>query len=585
MDALLAALSRDPVRRALGPALLVLPLLLGAGTAALVQRATRAQQRLCHQGEQRLEGVWDEGRRRVVREAFARSGLSFAADSAAGVERGLDAYARSWSAMYVEACEATRVRGEQSEELFDLRMHCLDLRRRELKELASLFGQADAKLVRSGARTVLALTSLESCADVRQLRGEPPLPKDPSERRALEELEASLARAQALMLAGRFKDAEEAALPLRDKALAERAPRIAAHALLIAGRARGLQNDPKGAEPLLHACAQLALAQGMTGILADSLSWLAHATGYLSDRIEEGLRWNAYARAAAAQLADSNGELVRVLQTEGGLRNRKGQYEAARASLDEAERLCAREGRGWSDTCLLVQETLAAVLMSTGPTSEAVRRQRGVAEQYEKLYGPRHPFTLRARMNLGVQLYSDERHHEALLAFERWLPDMVSVLGLDHLEVAEARMSFGNVLSALGRHDEALVQDRQAYSSLRQTQGEASDRAALALCGVGEQLLELGKDREAAEALQRALDGLVAVKADPQEITEARLLLGRALWRTRPDEAEKLVTSSRAEVAEWQRKFPSVPYYGRLLSKTDAWLAERQRRALHKSKQ
>jgi hypothetical protein len=585
MDALLAALSRNPVRRALLPALVVLPVLLGAASAALVQRATRAQQRLCHQGEQRLEGVWDEGLRRGLRAAFARTGLAFAADSAAGVERGLDAYARSWSAMYVEACEATHVRGEQSEELLDLRMHCLDQRRRELKELASLFSQADAKLVRSGARPVLALTSVDSCADLRQLRGEPPLPKDPAGRLAHEELEASLARAQALILAGRFKDAEEAALPLRDKALAKGAPRISARALLIAGRARGLQNDPKGAELLLHESAQLALAQGMPGTLADSLSWLAHATGYLSGRIEEGLRWNAYARAAATQLPDAYGQLARALQTEGGLRLRLGQYEAARAPLDEAERLCARQDHEWSDTCLLVQETLAAVLMSTGPTSEAVRRQRVVAEQYAKLFGPRHPFTLRARMNLGVQLYGDERPHEALLVFEQWLPDMISVLGHDHLEVAEARMNLGNVLSALDRHDEALAQDRQAYSSLRRTQGEESNRAALALAGVGEQLLELGKDPEAAEALRRALDGLIAVKADPQEITETRLLLGRALWRTRRAEAEKLVTSSRTEVAEWQRKFPSVPYYRRLLSKTDAWLAEQQGRALHKSKQ
>jgi tetratricopeptide (TPR) repeat protein len=262
-----------------------------------------------------------------------------------------------------------------------------------------------------------------------------------------------------------------------------------------------------------------------------------------------------------------------VLQTEGDLLLRAGRYEAARASLDQAERLCARQDDTWTDACLLVQETLAAVLMSTGPTSEALARQRVVLEQYEKIFGPRHSITLRGRMNLGVQLYNDERHHEALLVFEQWLPDLVGVLGPDHADVANARINLANVLAALGRHDAALAQYRLAYESMRRTFGATANRAVLALAGVGEELLELGRDREAAEALQRALDGLVAVKADPQEITETRLLLGRALWSTRRAEAEKLVRSSRAEVAEWQRKFPKVPYYRRLLAKTDAWLA------------
>ena len=40
----------------------------------------------------------------------------------------LDRYAARWADMYTEACEATQVRGEQSAEVLDLRMECLNQR-------------------------------------------------------------------------------------------------------------------------------------------------------------------------------------------------------------------------------------------------------------------------------------------------------------------------------------------------------------------------------------------------------------------------------------------------------------------------
>ena len=44
----------------------------------------------------------------------------------------LDQYAVDWSNQYKDACEATRVRGEISEDVLDLRMACLGDRLKEL---------------------------------------------------------------------------------------------------------------------------------------------------------------------------------------------------------------------------------------------------------------------------------------------------------------------------------------------------------------------------------------------------------------------------------------------------------------------
>jgi eukaryotic-like serine/threonine-protein kinase len=56
------------------------------------------------------------------------SGKSYAEQSFAGASRFLDEYVGKWLGMYQETCEATHVRGEQSAEVLDLRMSCLQER-------------------------------------------------------------------------------------------------------------------------------------------------------------------------------------------------------------------------------------------------------------------------------------------------------------------------------------------------------------------------------------------------------------------------------------------------------------------------
>ena len=66
-----------------------------------------------------------------------------------------------------EACEATLVRGEQSPELMDLRMLCLDRRRGELRALVrALAVELDPTKALDGAAR---LTPIASCADVTAL--------------------------------------------------------------------------------------------------------------------------------------------------------------------------------------------------------------------------------------------------------------------------------------------------------------------------------------------------------------------------------------------------------------------------------
>ena len=95
-------------------------------------------------------------------------------------------YAGDWVAARREACEATHVRGEQSEQLLDLRMQCLERRLGELRALTELFAaQADAEVVDKAVQAAAGPGSaLPRCADTAGAARPLPPPEDPATRAA-----------------------------------------------------------------------------------------------------------------------------------------------------------------------------------------------------------------------------------------------------------------------------------------------------------------------------------------------------------------------------------------------------------------
>lgn len=125
-----------------------------------------------------LADTWNSTRRAQLRTAFTASQLPYAAAITTSVEAALDAYASGWAVARVDACEATNVRREQSAELLDLRMACLDQRRTELGALVDRFAHGDAAIVERSLAATSALPLLASCADGARLRKRLPLPRD-----------------------------------------------------------------------------------------------------------------------------------------------------------------------------------------------------------------------------------------------------------------------------------------------------------------------------------------------------------------------------------------------------------------------
>ena len=259
MEALLAELERDS-RAAFRRAAVTASLVALAGLAAFGFTRQRGQSvRLCAGAEQKLAGVWDAPAKEKVRAAFIATGRSYAADTFRRVERVLDDYAGAWSGMRREACEATHVLGEQSPQVLDLRVRCLDRRLDEMGALVTLFSQAPSGDVLDRAMPASSnLTGLGGCADKEALTAAIPPPDNPAKRARVEALQRRLDRAEALRKAGRFDEGQTEASAILGEARTLGYAPLLGRVLFVLGSLEERSEHPDRAPDLLREAALTA---------------------------------------------------------------------------------------------------------------------------------------------------------------------------------------------------------------------------------------------------------------------------------------------------------------------------------------
>ena len=179
MTELAAALLDKPARSRRRAAMTVALTVIVVSAAILLGRASSSKSSgFCRGGLPRLAGVWvprsaevgTDPRRAAIEAAFSRSSWPDFEQRWARTAAVLDRFATDWLATYRDACEATQVRGEQSAEILDARMTCLDQRREALKALTDVLSNADHETVASAANAANALPDLSPCANLTLLR-------------------------------------------------------------------------------------------------------------------------------------------------------------------------------------------------------------------------------------------------------------------------------------------------------------------------------------------------------------------------------------------------------------------------------
>ena len=513
----------------------LLPIALGIG----VRQTLASREPPCGGGPAKLAEIWElqppgapeSVRKGRIHRAFLATGKGYAADVYATVTKALTGYARNWANMHREACEATEIRREQSPEVMDLRMTCLQERLGGLRALTNVFSEANGQVVENAVSAVNALGSLDRCGDVPLLRAVLRPPEDGETRARVEQLRDRLAGVKARYDSGRWNEAAADVPKLLAEARTLNYGPLLAETLALRGFILVKTNDRRvrEAEETLTEAFWAADASRHDEIRAEVATLLVYAVGYQQARLVDAQTW--------AKTADA------VLRRMGG-------HELLQAWL---------------------LNDLGAVYVFHGHREDGLKANLDAVAMKEKALGPDHPDVGVSEDNVAIALAEVGRNQEALGHVDRSIELLEGGLGAGHPDVAIAHSNRGEILNALGRFAEA----RQAFEAARVIEerelGLDAVNLAYPLTGIGVSYLLEGNPASAIVALERALKIRQSQESDPAKRSETQFALARALWESNRDRARarnlaeeakagyaKPITKAKlAEVEGWIRSHAS----------------------------
>jgi tetratricopeptide (TPR) repeat protein len=431
--------------------------------------------------------------------------------------------------MQTDACEATRVRGDQSEELLDLRMTCLSQRRDEMKSLVDIFAYADGGVVEKALRAVAALGTLDGCANATALKQPVRPPSDPATLAKVDELRKTLANVKAMSGAGKFGDA----LPVAERAKADAAALhyvpIEAEAEYRLGVLRGQLGDSKLAEQTLKDALYAAEASRHDEFAARAWVDLLWEVGYVQARYDEVPDIEKHARAAIERWGTNEAVLSGVESHIGVILTQQGKHAEAREHQERAFALRQHAYGQESPEVAIALNNLGIAIMRQRKNDEAAAYfERAIAMQ-ERLLGPSHPDLTLPLSNLSGVRCDQGRLDEALGYDERSLGILEQSLGPEHPRVGLQLTNLCSTKEQLHRYDAAIADCERAVAIYEKTLGPTHPRVAFPLTGMGHALFGAKRFDRSAEVLERAVVLRDATACDPSDKAETYFALAQAL--------------------------------------------------------
>jgi serine/threonine protein kinase len=532
MEDLIDALGKNPTVKRRRWAIVCGAVALTAGLAVAARPLLTENRKVCVAGPEKLAGIWDlppsDGavplRHAQIRQAFLQTGKSYAPDVFATVSRALTGYAQRWADMYKETCEATQLRGEQSAEVLDLRMSCLQERRDGLRALTDVFSQATGEVVENAVSATNALGTFDRCTNVPLLRAVVKPPEDPATRAKVNELRTRVADLKARFDAGRWKEALKDAPSLVTATTTLGYQPLLAETLLLQGNMMMSAGNPSAAEKTIVKAYWRADASRHDELRAEAAALLVFVVGFQEGHLDDADRW-----ATAAQS---------VLERLGG-------HELLQAWL---------------------LNDLGCVYSLQGRKEEVVQLMKESLRLKAKALGPDHPDVGISEGNLGLALRELGRADEALIHIDRAIGLQERALGAGHPAIATELNNRGEILNALGRYQEARLAFQRARVVWERELGPDNLNLGYALTGIGVSHLAEGNPASALVPLERAFKIRAAQETEPSRRAETSFALARALWDSNRDRMRALVLAQEARTD-----------YGRTPAKTkltevDRWL-------------
>ncbi len=588
MDELVERLTETPEvkrKRWLGYAIGAVAL---GGVAGLALWPDGEREAPCQGSETQLADVYDEPARGRILQAIAAVPVPYASRTAADVTTRLDGYAAAWTAMHRDACEASKVRGEQSDELMDRRMACLADRRTHLGELVGIFAAADRAVVERATQAVAALPRVDDCADLERLVETVARPSDEKTRASADRVAEQLARAAALESAGKYPPALELVRSALAEAEASGYAPARADALDRLGSLLERTGDYAAAETRLREALWLAIKSGHDRRAASAATDLVSVVGDRLARHDEGLLFGEHATAILDHLGADGLERARLSNNLGNVLYRKGDVAGARREYEKA--LAIRERiSGSSDPSLGVQlANLGNVLLAEDDYDAALEKFRraqqvtsdalgaehpivGIAvagignvhsemdqpdkaqvqfEQalaiMERGFGPEHPFVGITLLNIAQALSDQGQYELAENKAQRATQVILKAMGREHPDYASAMHTEGEIYRGLGRYADARAAHERALALRQRVFGVGDERTTESAFALARLRREEGQPSHAIEELGAVLTLFEADGADDRRLGNVRFELAKALWDGGTDPALARAEAGRA---------------------------------------
>ncbi len=539
MELLLRALDRDPAasrrRWIRGSAALG----LAAGLAGLVAYGAIHEQRECENIDQELAGVWDAERRDALEQAFVATGLPHASDTWRATADIVDDWVVDASAHRVEACMATRVRGEASDELYADRRACLDARMGELGALLDTFERIDGGSLSEAPRAAAWLDSVRSCTlPAVLLEVTPSRDADPDR---VADVKERVDRGWALLHLGRAQPAAQLVGGLVGDARGLRHPGLETDVLRLSAAIDRANGRAASAEATLHEAARRASREQLDHALARTWLELAELLAADPARADEAGRWAAYAETLVERLPEERALRLQLVSVRGDIAATSDKPAEALGFYHDALALLERRDAPVLERAAIL-DRLAALVAARGEHDAAQDYALRAVDQVRGGLGPNHPALAHALIRLADVQAASERLEDANANWNRALTILGRAHGPVSREVAVALVDIAAQLRAQGQYSAALDHDRRAAAMLDVASNRDGELLARALFGQGRSLLALGRPTQAREPLDRAValweaahraaahDDPARRKAIALAWADAQAELARVLW-------------------------------------------------------
>jgi len=564
MAAALTALSLDHARRRSW----ALPAIGATAIAALLGLTAwlslAEPEDLCASAALAAQRAWDDQARESIRTAFKATEAPFAIAMAGETVAALDEVGREHAQLRREVCEATRVEATQSEALLDLRMRCLDSRRRRFESLISVLSAAT---VETAAKALSAIDKLPTAAECPEISLSQQYAAPSRESRAeVERLQQIVARASAEGTAGATARALEL---LEGEVLAVEAldylP-LNVEFYLELGTWR-VQSLTGGAEAALLQALGHSVALGDDESSLRSLGMLV-PIGLDSEKRDEADHRLMLFRSFMTRRGDHLSDQIRLEELLALMTGWEGDREASTVHVERALALQLELDPRNLVRLTTIHSKAGEYYLETNALDRADHHFRQAHELYVARFGADHPnaaFTLSALAEVASQRGEHERalllHEKALRSFEmsdgqdnalsafsyyRFATSLARADELDRsvhffkrvLALTEGRperaqvyhdalSNYGVIMWFAGRYEEALPLQEEILRLQQSKQSVNALELGIAEGNLASTLASLGRHEESLELHRSALARFEA-SLSPNDLTIAVALFDMA---------------------------------------------------------